>query len=277
MAVHRPRISAIVVCFNEEANIRACLDSIRWCDEIVVVDSYSTDRTLEIVRQFTERVFVRDWPGYREQKQFALDQARYEWVLNLDADERVSPELRAEIERELSRGEPDVDGFMIPRLVFYLGRWWYRGGWYPDHRLRLFRREKVRWGGINPHEKVLIDGRTRRLSGNLLHFTYANASEHLETVNRLTEISSAEVLKEGGGVPPGALVTRPAWRFFRSLVLDRGALEGWPGVFVAATAAFYVFLKYAKSLELAERTEAVGSRAVRRPAFFFLTSRFRKR
>ena len=249
MQPRRVQISAIIVCYNEEDNIRACLESVAWCDEIVVVDAHSTDRTVDIVRGFTDRIFIRDWPGYREQKQFALDQARLEWVLNLDADERVSAELRAEIQRELADGAPGINGFYIPRLVHYLGRWWYRGGWYPDYRLRLFRRTKARWGGVNPHEKVLIEGRTRRLFGSLLHFTYADVSQHLLAVNRLTDISAVEALKRGraGGA---RLLLSPAWRFFRSLVVDRGILEGWPGFFVAATAAFYVFLKYAKALEL---------------------------
>jgi glycosyltransferase involved in cell wall biosynthesis len=156
MSAERPRVSAIIVCFNEEGNIRACLESVRWCDETVVVDSRSTDRTLDIVREFTERIFVREWPGYREQKQFALDQARYEWVLNVDADERVSPELRSELQRELASGDPRIVGYWIPRLVYYLGRWWYRGGWFPDYRLRFFRRERAKWGGVNPHEKVTV-------------------------------------------------------------------------------------------------------------------------
>ena len=245
------QISAIIVCYNEEDNIRACLESVAWCDEIVVVDARSDDRTLDIVREFTDRIFVRDWPGYREQKQFALDQARLEWVLNLDADERVSPELRSEIQHELADDPPGIDGFYIPRLVHYLGRWWYRGGWYPDYRLRLFRRARVRWGGVNPHEKVLIEGRTRRLSGSLLHFTYADVSAHLLKVNRLTDISSVEALKRGR-VSAARLLLRPTWRFLRSLFIDRGILEGWPGLFVAATAGFYVFLKYAKALELRE-------------------------
>ena len=245
------QISAIIVCYNEEDNIRACLESVAWCDEIVVVDARSDDRTLDIVREFTDRIFVRDWPGYREQKQSALDQARLEWVLNLDADERVSPELRVEIQHELADDAPGIDGFYIPRLVHYLGRWWYRGGWYPDYRLRLFRRVRVRWGGVNPHEKVLIEGPTRRLSGSLLHFTYADVSAHLLTVNRLTDISSVEALKRGR-VSAARLLLRPTWRFLRSLFIDRGILEGWPGVFVAATAGFYVFLKYAKALELRE-------------------------
>ncbi len=244
------KISAIIVCYNEEDNIRSCLESVTWCDEIIVVDSRSTDGTLEIVRQYTGRVFVRDWPGYREQKQFALDQARLEWVLNLDSDERVSPELRTEIRRVLATGAEGVDGFYIPRLVYYLGRWWHRGGWYPDYRLRLFRRRKATWGGVNPHEKVIIDGRTRKLSGNLLHFTYADVSQHLRTVNRLTDISAIETVRQAETVGAGRLLLRPAWRCFRSLIVDRGILEGWPGLFVAATAGFYVFLKYAKSREL---------------------------
>lgn len=236
--------------------MRACLESVRWCDEIVVVDSHSTDRTLEIARQFTDRVLVRDWPGYREQKQFALDQVRYEWVLNLDADERVSPELRAEIQRELASADPGVNGFYIPRLVYYLRRWWYRGGWYPDYRMRLFRRDKARWGGINPHEKVIVEGKTRRLSGNLLHFTYVDVSQHLVKVNRLTDVSAVELLDQKPRATISGLVLRPAWRFFRSLVLDAGGLEGWPGFFVAVTAGFYVFLKYAKFHELVEGGDA---------------------
>lgn len=243
------QLSAIVVCFNEEEHIRDCLESVRWADEIIVVDSHSTDRTLEIAREYTDRIFVRNWPGYREQKQFALDQARYGWVLNLDADERVSRELREEIQRELAAEDPAVAGYYIPRLVYYLGRWWLHGGWYPDYRLRLFRRDRARWGGINPHEKVIVEGKTMRLTGNLLHFTYGNVAEHLETVNRLTDISSEEIVKNRGRVRPVDVALRPFWRFFRSLVIDRGALEGWPGFFVAVTAAFYVFLKYAKAVE----------------------------
>lgn len=250
MSAERPRVSAIIVCFNEEGNIRACLESVRWCDETVVVDSRSTDRTLEIVREFTDRIFVRDWPGYREQKQFALDQARYDWVLNVDADERVSPELRSELQRELAAGDSRVVGYWIPRLVYYLGRWWYRGGWFPDYRLRFFRRERARWGGVNPHEKVLVEGPTKRLAGRLLHFTYRDTSQHMTTVNRLTDISAGELLRRGRSASTWDLSVRPTWRFLRSWLVDRGVLEGWPGFFVAATGAFYVYLKYAKALEL---------------------------
>lgn len=261
-----PRVSAIIVCFNEEGNIRACLESVRWCDEIVVVDSRSTDRTLAIAREFTDRVFVRDWPGYREQKQFALDQARYEWVLNVDADERVSPELRSELLHELARAEPRLVGYWIPRLVYYLGRWWYRGGWFPDYRLRFFRRDRATWGGVNPHEKVLVDGPTKRLSGRLLHFTYRDVSQHMVTVNRLTDISSRELLRRRGGARRRDLSLRPAWRFVRSFFVDRGIEEGWAGFFVAATAAFYVYLKYAKAVELSGAKPSEGVQRSSDPA-----------
>ena len=255
------RVSAIVVCFNEEDYIRDCLESLRWADEIVVVDSHSTDQTTEIAIEFTDRLYVRAWPGYREQKQFALDQARFEWVLNIDADERVSPDLRTEILRELSSEAIEVTGFYISRLVHYMGRWWRYGGWYPNYQLRLFRRDRARWGGVNPHEQVLVKGRTRRLSGNLLHFTYKDISAHLTAVNRLTDISSLEVFKSGRPIRRSTLIFRPLWRFFRSLVFNRGFLEGWPGVFVAATGAFYVFVKYAKAIELAEARSQGGESA----------------
>ncbi|MGH7804986.1 MAG: glycosyltransferase family 2 protein, partial [Candidatus Binatia bacterium] len=238
------------VCQDEGALISRCLETVAWCDEIVVVDGGSHDDTVARARAFSARVITNPWPGYRAQKQFALDQARHEWVLNVDADERVSPELRSEIQRELNHGDSLVNGYWIPRLVYYLGRWWYRGGWFPDYRLRLFRRERAIWGGVNPHEKVIVEGTTKRLAGRLLHFTYRDVTQHLTTVNRLTDISAQELLRRRGRVARHDIVFRPLWRLFRSLVVDRAILEGWAGLFVAVTGAFYVYLKYAKATEL---------------------------
>src|SRR6185369_6361484 len=151
MAGQKPAISAIVVCFNEEANIDRCLRSLTWCDEIVVVDAFSTDRTVEIARQYTDRVIQRRWTGYRDQKSFAHSQATREWVFLVDSDEEVSAELREEIQDALHyRGEV-TDAFAVPRLVYYLGRWWRRGGWYPDYDIRIFRGDRARWGGVDPH------------------------------------------------------------------------------------------------------------------------------
>jgi glycosyltransferase involved in cell wall biosynthesis len=241
-------VSCCIICFNEEANIRRCLESVKWCDEIIVVDSFSTDRTVNICREYTDRVLQRPWPGYVEQKRFVLSQATHEWVLNVDADEEVSPELRDEILTVLQRNHPAIDGLYIPRLVYYLGRWWWRG-WYPGHRLRLFRKAKVRWGGVDPHEKVLLRGQAEYLHGALYHYTYDDIDDHLRALNGLTEISARELALRGKHTRISDLLFRPFWRFFRFFIVRGGFREGVPGLFVAVTSAFYVFLKYAKLWE----------------------------
>lgn len=256
MSDTRARVSCTIICYNEEASIRAALESVKWCDEIVVVDSFSDDGTVAICREYTARIFQRPWPGFVEQKAFALEQARYPWVLNLDADERVSPELRDEILEVLKA--PRADGYYIPRLVYYLGRWWWRGGWYPDYRLRLFRRERVVWGGIDPHEKVILDGRSARLRGPLLHYTYQDIGDHLATINGFTGVAARELLMRGRTTSVGDLLLRPFWRFVRFYVLRRGFTEGLAGLFVAESAAFYVFAKYAKLWEATALRRAGG-------------------
>ncbi|MSQ47692.1 MAG: glycosyltransferase [Deltaproteobacteria bacterium] len=249
-AEHRPLITCCIICFNEETNLRRCLESVKWCDEIVIVDSFSTDQTVSICQEYTRRIIQRPWPGYVEQKRFALSQATHEWVLNVDADEEVSPELRHEMLAVLHRNHPDVDGYYMPRLVYYLGRWWWRG-WYPGLRLRLFRKAKVRWGGVDPHEKVILQGQADRLRGDLYHYTYDDIHDHLRALNGLTEVASRELALRRKRAHLADLLLRPFWRFFRFYVVNGGFREGVPGFFVAVTSAFYVFLKYAK---LRERT-----------------------
>ena len=250
LGVLRRPVSCCIVCFNEEQGIRRCLESVKWCDEIIVVDSFSTDKTLEICQDYSTHIIQRAWPGYVEQKRFALSQVSHEWILNIDADEEVSPLLRNEIQAVLQQDDPAVDGFYMPRLVHYLGRWWWHG-WYPSYRLRLFRKHKVRWGGVDPHEKVLLHGRSERLIGNLHHYTYTDISDHLRTVNSLTDISSRELMLRKRQRHLSDIVLRPLWRFL-SFYLLRGCIrDGIPGLFVAVTSAFYVFLKYAKLWEQA--------------------------
>ena len=254
-----PTVSAIVVCFNEDERIGDCLESLRWCDEIVVVDSFSTDRTPEICRRYTERFIQREWAGYRDQKAFAHSQATQEWVLLADADERVTPELRDEIRACLACDEGTYAGYAVPRLVHYLGRWWRRGGWYPDYDVRLFRRERATWGGADPHEKILVDGKIRRLKNPLNHFSYRNIEDHLRRINRFTSISSREAHRRGARWRLRDALLRPAARFIRSYIFKRGFLEGFAGFYVAVTAAVYVFLKYAKLWELhLEEKKKVG-------------------
>jgi len=238
-------VSAIVICGNEAHCIRDCLESLRWCEEIVVVDSYSTDGTWDIVQEYTTNVWRRPWNGHVEQKQHALDHAHHPWVLNVDADERVSPALREEIEEILAHDGRGYDGFLVPRVVHYLGRWWWHGGWYPDRRLRLFRRERAIWGGEDPHEKVLLQGRVGRILEPLLHYTYDDVSDHVRTINRFTTTSS----RRGAVAKPATwpkLLLRPAVRFARFYLWSSGFRLGKPGLFVAISAAVYAHLKYAK-------------------------------
>lgn len=258
MAESKPEISAIVVCFNEERNIGRCLASLRWCDEIVVVDAFSTDRTMEIARRYTDKIIQRAWQGYRDQKAFAHSQATKEWVFLVDSDEEVPAALRDEVQDALTRFGGACEAFSVPRLVRYLGRWWRRGGWYPDYDVRIFRRDRARWGGTDPHEKILVDGKVRRLAHPLHHYSYRDIADHWRRINRFTTIAATEQKNEGRPWRWSDNLLRPPLRFLRAYVLKRGFLEGFPGYFIAATAAIYVFLKYAKLRELELQQQDAG-------------------
>ncbi len=260
--------TACIITFNEEDNIEAALESIGFADEIIVVDSHSTDRTRELAcgfrgcsrdgREVKPRVIERDWPGHVEQKNFAIDQAQHDWVLCLDADERVSPQLRREIETVLAVDSPVFDGYTMPRKTYYLGRWISRGGWYPDRKLRLFRRSRGRWGGVNPHDHVKIEGRTQNLQGDLYHYSYRNMAEHIRTINFFTDIASREKQKSRVRHPLVRMLVQPPFKFFKMYILKQGFREGVAGLIIAILGMFYVFLKYAKlwELRLNKREEA---------------------
>jgi glycosyltransferase involved in cell wall biosynthesis len=246
------KISAIVVCGNEEASIAACLESVRWCDEVVVVDSMSQDRTPEIAARYADRLIQRPWAGYVAQKQFALEQATGDWVLNLDADERCTPELREAAQRALAQADAEgVAGFEVRRHVFYLGRWIDHGGWYPDWKLRLVRRDRARFGGYEPHDRLGVDGPVRRLDADLHHYTYRDFAQHLRTVERFSDVVAEEWRKEGRRFSLLDALLHPPAKFLECYVWKRGFLDGWPGFVIAATSAFYVF---ARQVKLRERT-----------------------
>ncbi len=248
-------VSAMIICQNEEHHIEACLRSVAWCDEIVVVDGGSTDRTVEICRRHTDLVFENPWPGNRAQKQFGLDAATQPWLLNVDADERVTDALREEIVKVLQRDGDGYDGFRIPRLVRYLDRWWWRGGWYPARRLRLVRRAKTVWGGSDPHEKALVDGRIANLHEPLWHLTYRDVAHHIQTMNRLTDVAARASPRRAGFE---RLYLRTVARFVRMWILRGGWREGFPGLFVALASAVYVHVKYVKADEVARERGAAG-------------------
>jgi len=252
--------TACLITFNEEDNIKAALESIGFADEIIVVDSHSTDRTRELAlgfrgrsrdgREIEPRVIERDWPGHVEQKNFAIDQARHDWVLCLDADERVSSRLRKEIESVLGGDSPEFDGYTMPRRTHYLGRWILRGGWYPDRKLRLFRKSRGRWSGINPHDHVKVRGRTQNLQGDLYHFSYRDIADHLRTINLFTDIASKEKQKRRVRYPLARMLIQPPYKFFKMYFLKQGFRDGTPGFIIAILGMFYVFLKYAKLWEV---------------------------
>jgi len=242
----RPTISLIVITRDEEELIGQCLKSARsFCDELIVVDSLSTDRTAAIARDLGARVYEQEFTGYVRQKQIALDHAACAWVLMLDADEQVTYELAREIENTLANPDP-ADGYRIQRVLYHL-RHYYTRPIYRDRPVRLFRRERGRVGGTDPHDKIIVDGRIGRLKGPILHFSYHDVADHVATMNRFSTRTAAET--EPSPLSSIRMFTHPLWSFFNFYVLRGGFLDGGHGLYAAMTAAFYAFLKYAKAYE----------------------------
>lgn len=251
-----PRLSVIVIALNQEDNIVPCLETVRWADDIVVVDSGSRDRTLELAREFTDRIFTINWPGFGAAKNYALDQARGEWVFSLDTDERVSAALRDEI---LAAVETDGQfaGFRVPRKNYFGGRWIKRLGWYPDYTLRLFRRDKGRFRERAVHEEVLVDGPVGMLQHPLDHYSYDSVSDYLSRQDRYARLAAQEMLREGRRPRAGELFWRPCGHFFKLYVLRLGFLEGRLGYTLALLSSLYNFLKYYYLRELLHEAENV--------------------
>jgi glycosyltransferase involved in cell wall biosynthesis len=246
------KISAAIIAQNEERNISRVIESLRCCDEILVVDSGSTDRTMELAAKLGARVVENPWRGYAGQKNFAAEQCENDWVLSLDADESLSEALEAEI-WQIKKNGAQYDAYTMPRLAQYLGSWILHSGWYPDRKVRLFDRRKARWEGQYVHESVVVDGRTGHLDSNILHFTCSSLSEHLKTMDRYTTLAAEQIIDEKRKVGLAQLLLDPPWTFFRSYVLKRGFLDGAEGLAIAYMAAFYNFLKYAKAKNMSPR------------------------
>ncbi|MCC7007984.1 MAG: glycosyltransferase family 2 protein [Acidobacteria bacterium] len=240
-----PKLAAVVITLNEAAHIEACLESVVWADERLVVDSGSTDDTVERARGAGATVTVREWPGYAAQKNWAAGQTGCDWILSLDADERVSPALADEIRHVLAQ-PPSAAGFRMPRVTWHLGRWIRTTDWYPDYQLRLYDRRRARWTPARVHESVKADGAVGRLTGEIQHYAYRDISHHHQTMDRYTTLAAAEMFDRGrrAGLPD--LLLHPPAAFLRNYVLRRGFLDGATGLIVSAMNAHYVFLKFAK-------------------------------
>jgi glycosyltransferase involved in cell wall biosynthesis len=246
------KISATVITLNEERHLGDALDSLSWADEIVVVDSGSTDRTVEVARRYTDRVVEADWPGYAAQKNRAAGEASHDWVFSLDADERVTPELRSAIERVRDSG-PTADGYRVARRAWYVDRWVRHGGWYPDWQTRLYDRRKAKFEGEFVHESVRVAGAVATLSGDLLHYTVESLSDHHRRLDRYTTLAAEQLAAHGRRFSASRAILQPPLTFVQTYVLKQGFRDGAAGLAIAGFAAYYVFLRQVK---LWERTRS---------------------
>lgn len=243
------QISATIITFNEERNIARVIESLRCCDEILVLDSGSNDRTAEIASKLGARVVEAGWQGYAAQKNIAAKLATHNWILSLDADESLSEALEAEI-WQVKKSGPAFDAYTMPRLAQYLGKWILHSGWYPDRKIRLFNRACAGWVGDFVHESVKVDGRVGHFDSNILHFTCSSLSEHLKSMDRYTTLAAEEIVARGRKVTFGNQLLNPPWTFLKTYLLQRGFLDGAEGLTIAYMAAFYNYLKYAKARQM---------------------------
>lgn len=252
MSIKLP-ISLVVVTLNEEANLERCLSSAPFVSDIVVVDSFSTDRTVEIAQKLGARVLQEKWRGFGPQKAFAVSQAKNEWVLCLDADEALGPDLQKEIQQKFSSLDPQV-GYELPRRSFHLGRWINHGGWYPDAQLRLFHRQYSQWSSDVLHEKVQVKSK-ERLRADLLHWVFENLSDQVVTNDRYSSLGAQALAQKGTRFSLLKLIFKPWTKFVESYFLKQGFRDGLPGFIIAVGAAYSIFLRHAKLWESEIRNE----------------------
>jgi glycosyltransferase involved in cell wall biosynthesis len=250
-----PKLSVTVITRNESANIAGALESVAWADEIIVVDSESTDDTVARAKRFTDHVVVRPWPGYAAQKNFAASLAAHDWILSLDADERVTPALAGDI-RAILAADPPHAGYRIPRVAHHLGRWIRTTDWYPDDQLRLYDRRRAKWTGEYVHESVSVDGSIDRLPHELQHHPYRDVSDHLETIDRYTTLAARDMHERGRRAGLLQIAGHPPFAFLRNYILRGGIRDGVPGLIISTLNAYYVFLKFSKLWQLQHSTGA---------------------
>jgi glycosyltransferase involved in cell wall biosynthesis len=238
-------VSVTIITRDEAAHIEACIASVSWADEILVVDSGSTDDTVARATRAGARVIVREWPGYGAQKNFAAEAAAHDWILSVDADERVTPVLADEVKARVQSAGAEA-GFRVPRVTWHLGRWWRCTDWYPDYQLRLYHRRRASWRTSLVHESVTPAGPVVDLAGELQHFAYRDIGHHLSTMDRYTTLAAREMFDGGQRAGILALALHPPAAFLRNYLLRRGFQEGAAGLIVSAMNAHYVFLKFAK-------------------------------
>jgi glycosyltransferase involved in cell wall biosynthesis len=242
------KISACIISFNEEQKIEGCLKSLQSVvDEIIVVDSLSTDRTKEIAAKYTDKIIDQKFLGHVEQKNLAVSKASYDWILSLDCDERLTPELAKSI-LSIKDNLEQADAYRLARKTFYVYRW-LNHCWYPDFKIRLFNRNTAKWGGINPHDRIEVEGnKIVTLSGDIQHYSFNSISEHIRTLDNFTEIGAREIIKRDKQVSMLTPWTHGFWTFLRLYIFKRGFLDGYAGLVVSVLSGIHAFVKYNKVL-----------------------------
>jgi glycosyltransferase involved in cell wall biosynthesis len=249
-----PRVSVTIITLNESAHIAAAVDSAAWADEVVVVDAGSSDETVAIARSKGVRVSARDWTGYVDQKNHAASLASHDWIFSLDADERITPPLAAEIRARLT-AEPPLRGYRVPRVTFHLGRWVRTTDFYPDYQTRLYDRRAARWQGQHVHESVTVDGGVvGQLTSELQHYSYRDLRDHLDRINRYTTLAARQMHESGRRAGMLDLLLHPPAAFLRNYVLRRGFADGAAGLTLSLVNAYSVLLKFAKLWEMQHAT-----------------------
>lgn len=244
-------ISLVIITLNEEENIARCIESVPWADEVIVLDSESSDKTREIAASLGATVYTQKFLGFRDQKQKATDLAKNDWVLALDADEALSLALSQEILHTFDT-TPIQDGYKMPRLSFHLGKWIKHGGWYPDRQLRFFNRKQAKWGGGHVHEKIECQN-VGTLQNNLLHYVFKDLSHQVEANNRYSSLGAQDLFDRGKKFCFAKLIFKPISKFLETFVWKLGFLDGLPGFVISVGAAYSVFLKFAKLKELEQQ------------------------
>lgn len=242
------KISACIISFNEEKKIEDCLKSLLdIADEIIIVDSNSTDNTVEIAKRYTDKVITQDFLGYIEQKNFAIKHASHDWILSLDCDERLSPKLQQSI-LAIKQDISQADAYKMPRKTFYVYRW-LNHCWYPDIKTRLFNKHTAHWGGTNPHDHLITNGdNIQQLDGDLYHYSFDSISDHLQTIDKFTEIGAQELIKKNKTFNMFSPITHGLWLFIKIYFVKRGFLDGYAGFLVATLSFMHVFIKYNKAI-----------------------------
>ena len=242
------KISACIISYNEEKKIEGCLKSLEGVvDEIIIVDSLSTDRTLEIAQKYTDKIFDQKFLGHIEQKNLAITKASHDWILSLDCDEQLTDELKESI-LKIKNNLEDADAYKVARRTFYVYRW-LNHCWYPDHKIRLFNKNTAKWAGTNPHDHIELSGNNiTTLKGDLLHYSFDSISEHIQTLDSFTEIGANEIIRKNKSVNILSPWTHGLWTFLKLYLFKRGFMDGYAGLVVAVLSGMHAFVKYNKVL-----------------------------